>query len=114
MKGGLQVLVEGHLSLTRRPPPLAQSHVSTLAWCPGVRVLRDRLPLVIEPLLQAIDGLSTTFVAAVRPEGSASDADDQSALYTRVCELVDVNMGLLRLLGVGHPALDTLCDTSAR
>jgi mevalonate kinase len=97
--------------------PLFPRHLppaSTFTPPAGVRVLRERLPLVIDPVLQAIDGISTTFVDAVRPKEASGGPSDQGALYARVCELVDVNMGLLRLLGVGHPALDALCDASAR
>ena len=83
---------------------------------PGVRTLRDQLPLVVDPILQSIDGISSTFAstAAAAAGGSGSGSAAPSDPYAVVGRLVDMNMALLRLLGVSHPALDALCDISSR
>ncbi len=87
-------------------------------FVPGVRVLRDKIPAVVDPLLQAIDGISNVFIDTVKSHaasggaGAASDSDVE--LYSRVGELVDINMALLRLLGVSHSSLEVLCDVSKR
>lgn len=81
---------------------------NTKALVAGVRVLHDALPAVVDPILSAINEISLSFVGAIGPGA------DPAALHGTIAKLVRINHSLLCGLGVGHPALDTLCAITAR
>lgn len=65
----------------------------------GVRRLRDSMPTVVDPILQAIDAISTRF------ENGQSE---------NLKEMIAVNHSLLNALGVGHPSLETCVRICAK
>ncbi|KAJ1991271.1 Mevalonate kinase [Dimargaris cristalligena] len=80
----------------------------------GVAALRGQLPLVVDPLLAAIDGISLTFQHLLEAKHQISDSgSDSSPLPAlgqnqRIAQLITLNQALLALLGVSHPTLDNL------
>lgn len=81
----------------------------TKALVAGVRVLYDKMPAVLGPVLAAIEAVSQTFVDTVK-----SGPPPGETVETRVASLVSINQSLLEALGVGHPALTALCAASRR
>jgi len=61
-------------------------------------------PEIIEPVLEAIDGISTRFL-------SAGDLEDENKYYKTVQDLIQYNQSLLQSLGVSHPTLDDVVTT---
>lgn len=100
------VSIPKRMDLLDRIPPLrilvANTKVpkNTKALVAGVRVLRDALPAVIDPILVAIDGISQQFICAA----SGSELE----FVTTIATLVKLNQHLLCALGVGHASLDAL------
>ncbi|KAJ1982902.1 Mevalonate kinase [Dimargaris xerosporica] len=76
----------------------------------GVADRRQKFPLVIDSVLDAIDGIASDFAqwttAQTTPAGN-SPSD-------RIAELIVFNHQLLRLLGVSHPSLEAICTTAAQ
>ena len=78
---------------------------STAAEVAKVARLKKTQPLIVNPILDAIDNVTESAHALITsPE---FDPKDPSAL-TRLGELVSVNHGLLVSLGVSHPKLERL------
>jgi len=61
-------------------------------------------PEIIEPVLEAIDGISTRFI-------SAGSLESEADYYKTVTDLIEYNQSLLTSLGVSHPTLDDVCLT---
>jgi mevalonate kinase len=61
-------------------------------------------PEIIEPVLEAIDGISTRFI-------SAGNLENDTEYYNTVQDLIQYNQSLLTSLGVSHPTLDDVCLT---
>ena len=86
----------------------ARTHTPPLGGA-GVAELRRRMPLIVDPILGAIGALSTRAeVLLARGQGAAGTPPD-TALVEALSELVTINQSLLRALGVGHAALDSVC-----
>ncbi|KAK4309148.1 hypothetical protein Pmani_019206 [Petrolisthes manimaculis] len=81
---------------------------STKALVAGVRERRERLPSVIDPVLDALDALADRAVEVLHQIGSATDSTNIDAAFRIQQELVDMNQALLCALGVSHPSLDRL------
>ncbi|KAJ1909535.1 Mevalonate kinase, partial [Tieghemiomyces parasiticus] len=75
----------------------------------GVAAFRERYPSVVNPLLDAVDGIAETFQALVATTPAA-----QLANHPDVARLIGLNHVLLSLLGVSHTALDTIRDVARR
>jgi mevalonate kinase len=97
------------------PPPALRLLVvntrvpkDTAALVAGVRALREALPAVVEPLMQAIGGIAAAALGALEGGGAAA------AAHGRLCALVRANQGALCALGVGHAALDGVVAAAAR
>ncbi|KAK3879363.1 hypothetical protein Pcinc_016055 [Petrolisthes cinctipes] len=81
---------------------------STKALVAGVRERRERLPNVMNPVLDALDALADRAVEVLHQIGSATDSTDIDSALRIQQELVDMNQALLCALGVSHPSLDRL------
>ncbi|PNS17729.1 mevalonate kinase [Sphaceloma murrayae] len=78
-----------------------------------VRLLRERHPVVVEGILDAIHGVTEearALITTVDAGKGASEVDGGSAeeLVLRLGELVTLNHGLLSALGTSHPRLEEL------
>ena len=69
----------------------------------GVRSRLESHPRIINPILDSIEGVSQEFLALMETE----DSDDKLA---KMEQLIDYNQGLLRTLGVSHPALQNIIN----
>lgn len=78
----------------------------------GVRVLRDRMPDVVDPLITSVDGIAKRAIGVL--EGAVPDGSDVGRVADELGELVSMNQGLLNLLGVGHAALDTVAAVARK
>jgi len=72
-----------------------------------VRERYEKNPKIVKPILDAIDGLSETFLATM--EKMTADGATQT-IYNEMEDLIDVNQALLQSLGVSHPSLQSVCD----
>jgi len=80
---------------------------STRLLVAKVRENLEKFPGVIAPILDAIHGISLQVLQLFQ-----SEADDREV--TRSLEsLFTINHSLLNAIGVGHPALDEICRTTA-
>lgn len=97
----------------------------------GVRALHDAYPAVIKPIIAAIQAIADEVLALVQARARAGDgeADGTSGAsaapaatsspalteseYSTLCRLAKINHGLLNAVGVGHPALDAVCQAAA-
>jgi mevalonate kinase len=99
----------------------------------GVKLLKDQLPNVVEPLLSAIHAISIEALNAIasnappiKEEVSGAGAQDiqneglskaitvSPPLFTTIHRLVNMNHAILNALGVGHPSLDAVISASER
>eukprot|EP00088_Acartia_fossae_P002359 TRINITY_DN10953_c0_g1_i4.p1 TRINITY_DN10953_c0_g1~~TRINITY_DN10953_c0_g1_i4.p1 ORF type:complete len:380 (+),score=45.09 TRINITY_DN10953_c0_g1_i4:63-1202(+) len=69
-----------------------------------VKEKRITYPEIIEPVLEAIDGISSRFL-------SAGSLEDDAEYYKTVQDLIEYNQSLLSSIGVSHPTLDDVCLT---
>ncbi|OQV22136.1 putative Mevalonate kinase [Hypsibius exemplaris] len=75
-----------------------------------VRRRKKLYPLIINPILDAIDGISNTSFTLLQHGNGSPTAEEYEALS----ELISINQHLLCVLGVSHPGLDAICATAAR
>ena len=83
---------------------------STKLLVAGVRVLHDKMPAVVQPILASIEAISQRFLQIVECDGEGEQGSDSA--QGDVGELMDVNHELLNALGVGHPSLTAVRDLS--
>ncbi|KAJ2856318.1 Mevalonate kinase [Coemansia erecta] len=81
---------------------------STKALVAGVRVLRDKFPAVIDPLLESIHGISIR--AAELFQATDARIDE---LEAQLRDIIGLNHGLLATLGVSHPSLERIREITA-
>ncbi|GES88901.1 mevalonate kinase isoform X1 [Rhizophagus clarus] len=74
----------------------------------NVRILHDRYPHIVEPILEAIEGISASFKEIINSGVS------QKELNQRIEELIDLNHNLVNSLGVGHPSIDKVREITAQ
>ncbi|KAJ1650230.1 Mevalonate kinase [Dispira simplex] len=72
----------------------------------NVAQFRNKYPAVMDPLLEAINGIAHSFkeLVSMKP----------SQFNTTLAELINMNQSLLSILGVSHQSLDTLCQVTSR
>lgn len=97
---------------------------STEALVKSVRDKRERMPEVVEPILESMDAIAEKGLSILRKltklnaettkdafeEVSNEAAVMQMSLHRELSSLVDVNHRLLGALGVSHPALERVAD----
>ncbi|KAJ1969621.1 Mevalonate kinase [Dispira parvispora] len=71
----------------------------------NVAQFRNKYPAVVDPLLEAINGIAHSFKELV--------SGNPSQLNASLAELVTMNQSLLSVLGVSHQTLDTLCQVTS-
>ncbi|KAJ1973010.1 Mevalonate kinase [Dimargaris verticillata] len=76
----------------------------------GVADRRQKFPLVIDPVLDAIDGIASDFAQWTTAQATSAVSSPSG----RIAELIAFNQQLLRLLGVSHPSLEGICTTAAQ
>ena len=86
---------------------------STKALVCAVGARRDRLPEVVEAVLDAMDALAERALLILADLVSATTTHQQDHAYTALHELVDVNHALLTSLGVSHASLERLVGVAA-
>ncbi|KAJ8005948.1 hypothetical protein DPEC_G00123180 [Dallia pectoralis] len=79
---------------------------STKVLVAGVRDKMNKFPFIINPVLDSVDAISCTCEQTLSEMTSDSPTPEH---YDTLEELIDINQHHLNVMGVGHPALDTLC-----
>nr|XP_020657574.1 mevalonate kinase [Pogona vitticeps] len=82
---------------------------STKALVAGVREKLLKFPAIMEPVLISIDAISRECEGVLEAMADGSSQGHYSVLE----ELVDINQHHLDVIGVGHPALDRVCQATA-
>ena len=104
----------------------------------GVKLLKDQLPAIVDPLLSAIHSISLEALSAISKNASpivevggagaqivSTEREESSGvnhstavvtppLYATIHRLVSMNHAILNALGVGHPSLDSVISASSR
>jgi mevalonate kinase len=70
-----------------------------------VKVLKDKYPEAVDPLIHSIDQICLRFVALLRDNSGSSVS---KAFLDTTHDLIKVNQALLVALGVGHEAIDRI------
>jgi len=81
---------------------------STKLLVAGVRTLYDKIPTVIKPMFDAIEAISQRFLEIL----GRSPASASQELIDEIGTLFRINQDLLNAIGVGHRALNAVCDAS--
>ena len=63
----------------------------------------DAHPQIVRPVLEAIDGVSKTFLSLLGRQGEEVEG---TSVHSEMEHLVAINQALLQALGVSHPALE--------
>lgn len=82
---------------------------STKVLVAGVKDKMNKFPSIMYPVLESVDAISCTC------EKTLSDMTSEPITgehYNVLEELIDINQHHLNVMGVGHPALDTLCSVT--
>uniref|UniRef100_A0A4W4G6I6 mevalonate kinase n=1 Tax=Electrophorus electricus TaxID=8005 RepID=A0A4W4G6I6_ELEEL len=79
---------------------------STKLLVSGVKDKINKFPSIMVPVLESVDAVSRTCELTLREMATAGASAQQ---YDTLEELMDINQHHLSVMGVGHPALDTLC-----
>lgn len=79
---------------------------STKVLVAGVKDKINKFPTVMIPVLESVDAISCT-CEKVLSEMTCEPITGEH--YNILEELIDINQHHLNVMGVGHPALDTLC-----
>jgi mevalonate kinase len=90
---------------------------STKEYVAGVRRKRDTFPTPMNQILDAMDSISKDvcgLLADLKQAQDSAAADQVAATSTKIEELVELNQHLLNAIGVGHPALDTVCAATKK
>ena len=98
--------IKSHLDPARVAQPrilLVNTNVArqTKLLVQKVRNLHDRMPAVVEPILQAIDAVSEQTLKLMTDHSDSVD-------FNKIQDLLSINHNLLASLGVSHPTLDTI------
>lgn len=81
---------------------------STKQLVAGVRALHDKVPKVVKPIFDSIEGISQRFLE-ILAEGAARSNEE---LVEEIGTLFRINQDLLNAIGVGHAALTAVASTS--
>ncbi|KAF6729668.1 Mevalonate kinase [Oryzias melastigma] len=76
---------------------------STKALVARVKDKINKFPSIMNPVLESVDAISYTCEKVLTCEPITGEH------YSVLEELIDINQHHLNVMGVGHPALDTLC-----
>ncbi|KAK1806912.1 hypothetical protein P4O66_005394 [Electrophorus voltai] len=79
---------------------------STKLLVSGVKDKINKFPSIMVPVLESVDAVSRTCELTLREMATAGASAQH---YDTLEELMDINQHHLSVMGVGHPALDTLC-----
>ncbi|KAM6965245.1 mevalonate kinase [Aplochiton taeniatus] len=113
--GGILRYHSGKITPLRRVPMLrilltnTKVPRSTKVLVAGVKDKINKFPSVINPVLESVDAISCTC------EKTLSEMTSQPITaehYKVLEELIDINQHHLNVMGVGHPALDHLCQVT--
>ncbi|KAL5016284.1 hypothetical protein ScPMuIL_005873 [Solemya velum] len=84
---------------------------STKVLVAGVRDKYDAYPDVMQPVMDSVAAISEECQNIF----TRLKSDEKNAeCYKSLEELIDINQNHLRIMGVSHPALDTICQVSAK
>lgn len=79
---------------------------STKVLVAGVKDKINKFPSIMTPVLDSVDAISCTCERVLSEMTSEPITGEH---YNILEELIDINQHHLNVMGVGHPALDTLC-----
>uniref|UniRef100_A0A1B6C337 Mevalonate kinase n=1 Tax=Clastoptera arizonana TaxID=38151 RepID=A0A1B6C337_9HEMI len=79
-----------------------------------VATLKSNHPQIIEYVLNAMGETAQKASNTLQKFNRQSNFKDQLQTFKVLEELVDINQGLLKTLGVSHSLLDTICELSSR
>lgn len=85
---------------------------STKQLVAGVRALYDRMPTVIKPIFDSIEGISNKFLDLVEKIAQNSSACLSAELVADIGTLFRINQDLLNAIGVGHHSLSAVSEAS--
>ncbi|XP_070545114.1 mevalonate kinase-like [Ptychodera flava] len=84
---------------------------STKVLVANVRKKLEKYPDIIGPILDSIEGIANTCEKLFADSG---DNNDNTAAIEELEELIDINQHHLASIGVSHPALQQVCQISAK
>ncbi|XP_064882599.1 mevalonate kinase isoform X3 [Oncorhynchus nerka] len=79
---------------------------STKVLVAGVKDKMNKFPSIINPVLESVNAVSCTCEQTLSEMTNDTPTPEH---YNILEELIDINQHHLNVMGVGHPALDTLC-----
>lgn len=82
---------------------------STKVLVAGVKDKINKFPSIMKPVLESVDAISCTCERTLSEMTSHTSTEEHFDILE---ELIDINQHHLNVMGVGHPALDTLCQTT--
>lgn len=85
---------------------------STKLLVAGVGEKKKRYPRVIDPILDAIQGVSDECKEVLRAHEQR--VVDRKALIDRIQDLIELNHWLLGAIGVSHPTLEKVREVTAQ
>lgn len=84
---------------------------STKVLVAGVKSRMNKFPTIMMPVLDSVDAISCTCEKVLFEMTHEPITGEH---YNILEELIDINQHHLNVMGVGHPALDTLCQVTLR
>jgi len=126
--GGLCQFACGHIDVLPSPKEkleimLVNTKVprDTKAMVAKVRAQYNAQPKIVRPIMEAIDGISKSFLALLdrqlaqekeeQDEEEEEGGEEMPSLQTKMEELVSVNQSLLEALDLSHPALQQVLSS---
>eukprot|EP00117_Sycon_ciliatum_P004269 scpid47191/ scgid8718/ Mevalonate kinase len=85
---------------------------STKVLVAGVRSWLEEMPAVAKPIMDAVDGISEQ-CCKYWDDLEGADVKEKEVIFSHLGRLVDANQSLLSVMGVSHPAIETVCQISA-
>ena len=105
-----------HDSLVNLDILLVNTHVprNTKDLVGGVRSRHSQTPSILNPIFESIDRITHHSEQLLRELRKAEDIQTRANLFDQLGQLFDTNHCLLNAVGVGHPALDSVCDIAKK
>ena len=85
---------------------------STKQLVAGVRMLHDKIPRVVKPIFDSIEGISQRFLELLADARGDPRRINDDELVEEIGALFRINQDLLNAIGVGHAALNAVTEAS--
>jgi mevalonate kinase len=117
--GGAISFTKGHVELIPHIPPLkllltnTQISRNTKALVTKVGALNKLFPTITSHLFDSVDAISQRVLTLFKDYAHETQEEKLLELESQLEIFIDINQHILNALGVGHTALDYICQTSA-